>query len=78
MNSKSANPLAKTANPLAVAEAVREACRTAVAEAWEDAGVQGLCAEGRCEVAIGALERIDLAAIVERATAAASGTAAES
>lgn len=60
----------KIANPLAIAEAVREACRLAVAEAWEDAGVQGLCVEGRCEVAIGALERLDLVAIIEQASGA--------
>ncbi len=63
---------------LAVAEAVRQACREAVAEAWEDAGIQGLCAEGRCEVALGALERLDLAAIVERTLAADRGAAARS
>lgn len=54
---------------LELAEAVRDACREAVAEAWEDAGVQGLCAEGRCEVAIGAIERIALKSIVERVLA---------
>ena len=55
---------------LRVAEAVRDACREAVAEAWEDAGVQGLCVEGRCEVAVGAIERIALRGIVERVLAA--------
>jgi hypothetical protein len=54
---------------LEVAEAVRDACRQAVAEAWEDAGVQGLCVEGRCEVAVGAIERIGLKAIVARVLA---------
>lgn len=54
---------------LKVAEAVRDACREAVAEAWEDAGVQGLCVEGRCEAAIGAIERIGLKGIVERVLA---------
>ncbi len=69
-----AKPVAEA--PLAVAEAVRDACRLAVAEAWEDAGVQGLCVEGRCEVALGALERLDLAAIVEATLlAGAAGSA---
>ncbi len=54
---------------LEVAQAVRDACRTAVAEAWEDAGVQGLCVEGRCEVAVGAIERSALKSIVERVLA---------
>ncbi len=58
---------------LEVAEAVRDACRVAVADAWEDAGVQGLCVEGRCEVAVGAIERIALQAIVERVLAARAG-----
>lgn len=68
MNSATSHPAASRS--LAIAEAVREACRLAVAEAWEDAGVQGLCVEGRCEVAIGAIERLDLGAIVERALGA--------
>lgn len=57
---------------LRVAEAVRDACREAVAEAWEDAGVQGLCVEGRCEAAIGAIERVSLKGIVERVLAGGS------
>jgi hypothetical protein len=66
------HPSPFTSVELEVAEAVRDACRTAVAEAWEDAGVQGLCVEGRCEVAIGAIERIALKSIVERVLAARS------
>ena len=59
---------------LKVAEAVRDACREAVVEAWEDAGIQGLCVEGRCEVAVGAIERIGLKKIVERVLDARPGT----
>ncbi|MCM5572303.1 PLP-dependent aminotransferase family protein [Burkholderiaceae bacterium FT117] len=39
---------------------VREACLAAALEAWEDAGMRGLCAEGRWEVAIGAIRSLDL------------------
>lgn len=49
---------------LQVAEAVRQACIQAALAAYEDAGVQGLCAEGRWEVAIGALQSLDLRRIV--------------
>jgi len=55
---------------LAVAAAVREEIRLAVIDAWEDAGIQGLCAEGREEVAVGAIERLALTGIVERVLAA--------
>ena len=44
-----------------LAEKVRAACLKALLEAYEDAGVQGLCAEGRWEAALGALERLELA-----------------
>lgn len=44
----------------ALAEAVRGACLRAALEAYEDAGVQGLCAEGRWEYAVQAIRRLDL------------------
>ncbi len=68
MNSESTS-----ATALKVAEAIRDACREAVVEAWEDAGIQGLCVEGRCEVAVGAIERIGLKRIVERVLDERSG-----
>lgn len=43
-----------------IAEAVRAACLRAAAEAYEDAGLQGLCAEGRWEAALGAVRSLDL------------------
>ncbi|MBN9463644.1 MAG: hypothetical protein J0H00_20735 [Burkholderiales bacterium] len=55
-----------------LAAAIRDACTRAAVEAYEDAGMQGLCAEGRFEAAIGAIERIDLAAIVAAAMHAVS------
>ncbi len=41
----------------AVAEAVREALRTAAQRAYEEGGLSGLCAEGRWELALDALGR---------------------
>jgi DNA-binding transcriptional MocR family regulator len=39
--------------------AVRNACVAVALQAWEDAGIQGLCAEGRWEAAIGAIRSLD-------------------
>jgi hypothetical protein len=43
-----------------LAKRVRDACLEAVLQAYEDAGIQGLCAEGRWEAAVGALTTVDL------------------
>jgi len=43
-----------------LAKRVRDACLEALIQAYEDAGVQGLCAEGRWEVAVGALKTVEL------------------
>jgi len=51
---------------LRLAQVVRAACASAAIEAHEDAGVQGLCAEGRFEAAIAAIERMDLAGLLRR------------
>ena len=55
---------------LALAEAVRQACIEAALAAYEDAGISGLCAEGRWEAAIGALQSLDLKDIEVRPTPA--------
>jgi len=47
-------------DPTPLAEAVRKACIEAALAAYEDAGISGLCAEGRWEAAIGALQSLDL------------------
>jgi hypothetical protein len=47
-----------------LANRIRDACLAAVIEAYEDAGLQGLCAEGRWEAALGALRTIDLAPLL--------------
>ena len=46
------------------AKRIRDACLEAVLQAYKDAGVQGLCAEGRWEVAVGALKTVDLAPLL--------------
>jgi hypothetical protein len=46
------------------AKRIRDACLEAVLQAYEDAGVQGLCAEGRWEAAVGALRTLDLAPLL--------------
>lgn len=51
-----------------LAERIRAACLKALLEAHEDAGVQGLCAEGRWEAAVSALERLDISDLVEPPT----------
>ena len=41
-------------------EAVRQACLQAAADAYEDAGIRGLCGDGRWEYALDAIRTIDL------------------
>jgi hypothetical protein len=53
-------------DPLQLAKAVRAACLEAATAAYEDAGVQGLCAEGRWEAAISALESLNLQALLPK------------
>jgi hypothetical protein len=55
-----------------LAKRIRDACLDAVLEAYEDAGVQGLCAEGRWEAAVGALRALDVATLLEKAGRAVS------
>ena len=47
-----------------LAKRIRDPCLEAVLQAYEDAGVQGLCAEGRWEVAVGALKTVELAPLL--------------
>ena len=47
-----------------LAKRIRDACLEAVLQAYEDAGVQGLCAEGRWEAAVGALKAVELAPLL--------------
>ena len=48
-----------------LAEAVRAACQDAAMRAYEDAGIRGLCADGRWEAAIAAIGQLDLSHVVE-------------
>lgn len=47
-----------------LANRIRETCIEAVLQAYEDAGIQGLCAEGRWEAAVSALRTVDLAPLL--------------
>jgi hypothetical protein len=49
---------------LQMAEAVRQACIEAAIRAYEDAGVSGLCHEGRWECAVDAMCRLPLHPLV--------------
>ena len=50
-----------------LAEAVRAACLKAALRAYEDAGISGLCEDGRWECAVQAIQNLDLAAVVQQA-----------
>ena len=41
-------------------ESVRAACIEAAVQAWEDAGIRGLCGEGRFEATVAAVRALDL------------------
>src|SRR5947199_5648799 len=47
------------------AEAVRQACIAAALQAYEDAGVSGLCHEGRWEYAVDAMRSLPLCPLVQ-------------
>jgi len=48
-----------------MALAVREACVAAALRAYEEAGISGLCYEGRWEIAIDAMRNLDLVALID-------------
>lgn len=52
----------------ALAESIRRAVIQAGEAAYEDAGIQGLCAEGRWEAAIAAMKTVDLRSLVDPET----------
>ena len=49
---------------LEIADAVRQACLRAARGAYEDAGIRGLCAEGRWEYALDVLANLDLETVL--------------
>ena len=60
----------------ALIERARAACLEAAVLAYEDAGIRGLCAEGRWEAALAAMRQLDLSGLIEPPdrSAEASGT----
>jgi hypothetical protein len=48
------------------ADTVRTACLDAAIRAYEDAGIRGLCGDGRWEAALAAIRRLDLSGLLER------------
>ena len=62
-----------TMNP-ELADAIRRALIDAGEAAYEDAGMQGLCAEGRWEAAVSAMRRVDVAAVAREAAEAAASS----
>ena len=49
---------------LRLAETVRAACVAVAEQAYEEGGVRGLCAEGRWELALDAMKRLELRSVV--------------
>ena len=52
------------ADTSSVAETVRAACLDVARLAYEDAGIRGLCADGRWEAALTAIRQLDLSGVV--------------
>ncbi len=50
-----------------LAETVRTTCLEATLRAYEDAGISGLCEEGRWECAVQAIKGVNLSALVKQA-----------
>jgi hypothetical protein len=58
-------------DPLQIAEGVRQACIAVALRAYEEAGLSGLCHEGRWEYAVDAMRAVDLRPLVQTLTSAA-------
>jgi hypothetical protein len=50
---------------LQIAEAVQQACIGAAIHVYEDAGLGGLCHEGRWEYAVDAMRQLDLRSLLQ-------------
>ena len=48
-----------------VADTVRAACLDVARLAYEDAGIRGLCADGRWEAALTAIRQLDLSGVFD-------------
>lgn len=62
--------------PSTAAENVRAACLNAAIRAYEDAGIRGLCADGRWEAAIAAIRQLNLSRALEPPTDSVAPTTA--
>jgi hypothetical protein len=58
--------------PHLTADAIRRALIDAAEAAYEDAGIQGLCAEGRWEAAVSAMRAVDVEAVARGAVQAST------
>lgn len=56
-------PAAAPVDPVRLAAQVRDACVRVFAEAYQEGGMVGLCAEGRLEAALGAVRSLDAATL---------------
>jgi hypothetical protein len=54
-----------------VAETVRTALLDAAMQAYEDAGIRGLCADGRWEAAVAAIRALDVSGLIQPAAGSA-------
>ena len=63
----------RTHTALALAETVRAACLDAARQAYEDAGIRGLCADGRWEAALSAMRQMDLFSVLDTAKRESAG-----
>ena len=63
-------------DPLVLAEEIRSACIETALAAYEDAGISGLCAEGRWEAAVSAMQSLDLRRLRAEPTAAGAANSA--
>jgi len=50
---------------LRIAETVRAACAAAAKQAFDNAAISGLCHDGAVECALGAIQALDLDAIID-------------
>ena len=60
-------------DPMELAERVRRECIETALAAYEDAGIRGLCEDGRWEVAIAAIRGLDLEPVVREFQVRARG-----
>ena len=63
----------RRSEPQDLARAVRQACLEVAEAAWLDAGIRGLCAEGRWELALQAIRELDLAPLLQDGSRSDSG-----